>query len=180
MVGEIGALDQAARQMDLALELINEIADQTNLLALNASIEAARLGQEAPGGFSVVAGEISSLAERSAQTADEISRLVKQIEKVIQSGGVSSRTVESAFDRLKKDLAGYARFVDGLELSVREQAAAHGEVSDSLGKIRSVTGENSLAAEKVKQVVSELKREVVKLKALLADKLVDARVAVAP
>jgi methyl-accepting chemotaxis protein len=122
----------------------------------------------------VVAGEISSLAERSGQTAGEISRLVKQIQKVITSGGDSSRVVERAFERLKGDLAGYSRFVDGLELNVREQMAAHGEVSGSLGKIRSVTSENSLAAEKVKQVVGELKREVVKLKALLADKLVEA------
>ena len=174
MVEEIGAIDQAVRRMDASLELINEIADQTNLLALNAAIEASRLGTSGSGGFSVVAGEIRSLAERSAETAGEIGRLMKQMEKVIRVGGDSSKAVGRVFDHLEKELTGYNRFVDRLQLAVREQLAANGEVSDSLGKIRQVTGENSQAADRVKQAVGELKKEVVKLKALLRDKLIDA------
>ncbi len=174
MVEEIGAIDQAVRKLDASLELINEIADQTNLLALNAAIEASRLGTSETGGFSVVAGEIRSLAESSSQTAGEIGRLVKQMEKVIRVGGDSSKAVGRVFDHLGKELGGYSRFVDRLQLAVREQLAANGEVSDSLGKIRQVTAENSQAADRVKLAVAELKKEVVKLKALLLDKRIDA------
>ncbi len=174
MVEEIGAIDQAVRRLDSSLELINEIADQTNLLALNAAIEASRLGTSATGGFSVVAGEIRSLAESSAETAGEIGRLVKQMEKVIRVGGDSSKAVGRVFDHLGKELGNYSRFVDRLQLAVREQLAANGEVSDSLGKIRQVTAENSQAADRVKLAVGELKKEVVKLKALLLDKRIDA------
>jgi uncharacterized protein Yka (UPF0111/DUF47 family) len=174
MIGEIGAIDQAVRRLDSSLELINEIADQTNLLALNAAIEASRLGTAATGGFSVVAGEIRSLAESSAETAGEIGRLVKQMEKVIRVGGDSSKAVGRVFEHLGKELEGYSRFVDRLQLAVREQLAANGEVSDSLGKIRQVTGDNSQAADRVKLAVGELKKEVVKLKALLQDKRIDA------
>jgi len=174
MIDEIGAIDQAVRRLDASLELINEIADQTNLLALNAAIEASRLGNSASGGFSVVAGEIRSLAESSAETAGEIGRLVRQMEKVIRVGGDSSKAVGRVFDHLGKELEGYSRFVDRLQLAVREQLAANGEVSDSLGKIRQVTGENSQAADRVKLAVGELKKEVVKLKALLQDKRIDA------
>jgi len=96
------------------------------------------------------------------------------MEKVIRVGGDSSKAVGRVFDHLGKELEGYSRFVDRLQLAVREQLAANGEVSDSLGKIRQVTGENSQAADRVKLAVGELKKEVVKLKALLQDKRIDA------
>jgi methyl-accepting chemotaxis protein len=122
----------------------------------------------------VVAGEIRSLAEHSAETAGEIGRLVKQMEKITTAGGESSKAVGRVFAGLDQQLGGYSRFIDALQVAVREQLASIREVSDSLGKIRQVTSDNSLAADRVKQVVGELKREVVKLKGLLQDKLVES------
>lgn len=61
-----------------ALKIINEVSAQTNLLALNASIEAARAG-EAGKGFSVVATEISKLAERSKESVANISVVLEKM-----------------------------------------------------------------------------------------------------
>jgi hypothetical protein len=174
LVDEIGATIEAARQATEALQLINEIADHTNLLALNASIEASRVG-EPSAGFSVVAAEIRSLGESAADTASEISRLVNQSSKAIHASGTASREAAGVFDQVWSDLNGFDGFVNELKMAVAEQMGAGNEVSASLEKIRDVTAENSLAAERVKQVVGELKNEVVKLRALLEDKLVEAR-----
>jgi ABC-type transporter Mla subunit MlaD len=172
MITEIADIHEVAEQMDASLDLINEIADQTNLLALNAAIEASRVGDESTG-FSVVAGEIRTLAERSAETSGEIGRLVKQMEKVIVIGGESSNEAGEIFDRINKDLSQYADFVRSLNMAVQEQLAANRSVSDSLDKIHDVTLDNSKAADRVRDVIGELKKEVSKLKALVDGKLVE-------
>lgn len=69
-----------AAQIQSLTENILQIASQTNLLSLNASIEAARAG-EAGKEFSVVAAQISELAESSrtiAKNIQEISTLVTE------------------------------------------------------------------------------------------------------
>jgi methyl-accepting chemotaxis protein len=172
MITEIANIHEVAEQMDAALDLINEIADQTNLLALNAAIEASRVGDESTG-FSVVAGEIRTLAERSAETSGEIGRLVKKMEKVIVVGGESSNQAGKIFERINRDLGTYNEFVRGLNMAVQEQLAANRAVSDSLDKIHEVTLENSKAADRVREVIGELKKEVSKLKDLVDGKLVE-------
>lgn len=76
------------------LELINNVAKNTRILGFNAGIEAARAGEYGKG-FSVVAKEITKLAEQSADSVNEIRNLLEQLkDKVKQVATYVNSTVE--------------------------------------------------------------------------------------
>ncbi len=74
----ISELDDESKQITLIVDSIKAIADQTNLLALNAAIEAARAGDHGRG-FSIVADEVRTLAQRTQQSTGEINDMVTKI-----------------------------------------------------------------------------------------------------
>jgi hypothetical protein len=168
VIEEVLGIHEVVEKMASALVRINDIADRTNLLALNAAIEASRAG-EAEGGFSVVADEIRTLAEKSSEAAGEVSRWVRQVEGVIFSGGESSREAGKIFDTIQRDLETYAAFIRELSASVRDQLAANRELTSSMFAIGSVVGSNADAAAMVTRIIGDLKTEMIKLEALVGE-----------
>jgi methyl-accepting chemotaxis protein len=75
-------LDLSARtqQIGSIIATVNDLSEQSNMLALNASIEAARAGEQGKA-FSVVAGEVRTLAEQSRQATEQVKRILGEIQR---------------------------------------------------------------------------------------------------
>ena len=73
------------------LEMINAVAKNTRVLGFNAGIEAARSGEYGRG-FSVVAREITKLADQSANSANEIKQLLDELN---DKGGYVANIVQN-------------------------------------------------------------------------------------
>lgn len=102
------------------VKVIQEFSDQTQLLALNASIEAARAGDFGRG-FSVVAKEISSLAQNTVNSAREITSVVNKVQSRV------SRATSAA-----NDTAGIVR--DSVSLA-KESGQALDEIIDAVEQV---------------------------------------------
>lgn len=75
---QINALHTSVESIQTAINMIQSIAEETDLLSLNANIEAARAG-ESGRGFSVVATQISKLADQSNSTAENVADIIANI-----------------------------------------------------------------------------------------------------
>ena len=95
-VSKISEFEQSTMAINEAVKIIKDIADQVNLLSLNASIEAARAGEHGKG-FSVVAQEISKLADSTQENADHISDLIQNSLSGIKEGINSTNNTLIAF-----------------------------------------------------------------------------------
>ncbi|HEY0591726.1 MAG TPA: methyl-accepting chemotaxis protein, partial [Thermoanaerobaculia bacterium] len=80
----VARLGERSAEIGKILNVIDDIAEQTNLLALNAAILAAQAGEHGKG-FSVVAGQIRNLSERTGRSTREIAGLIHSVQDEVQN-----------------------------------------------------------------------------------------------
>ncbi|OOB77589.1 MAG: hypothetical protein BEN19_01680 [Epulopiscium sp. Nuni2H_MBin003] len=99
MLKAIDKISADSKDIMEIIKTINDIAFQTNILALNAAIEAARAGEKGKG-FSVVAEEVRSLAQKSAQAAQDTAKLIENTVNNIHESEELAKDTNQAFGKV--------------------------------------------------------------------------------
>ncbi len=135
----IELIDKSSTEIGAIVRIIGEISNQTNLLAFNAAIEAARAGEHGVG-FSVVAGEVRMLAEKSSQAARDITQLIEQTIARVSSGTQVTTRAKDAFEDVVRGVGLTDGSMSEIAAAMQSQEATAREVSgliDSLAAVRS-------------------------------------------
>ena len=160
------SLESSSGKIERIIGTIDEIAFQTNLLALNAGIEAARAG-ESGRGFAVVALEVRDLAQRSAEAAQEIKRLIgESAGNVGQSVELVDRT-GSAMGEMVVGVSNIRDIVVKIAEAAEEQAASLGQIATNVDRLNEVTQQNTAMAQSATMITSELDGETAHMNDIL-------------
>ena len=154
-------LQERTRRIDKIVDAIVMVTVQTKMLAVNGNVEAARAGEYGRG-FSVVAGDIRSLANESSENADKIKDLVKnvqtQITKVAGDIELAGSRGRAEVERAKVSTANLERIdkdSDVVVSDIRDISTRVGEVAAGLEQAGKASQQIAAAAEETARASTE-------------------------
>lgn len=177
---QIIRLSEQTGQIETVTRAVSDIANQTNLLALNAAVEAARAGENGKG-FAVVAQEIRQLAVQSKKSAEHITTLVGDIQKLtnttVMVAETGTQTVVDANKRVEKAGQGFVGLSDAVQrisentkqisLTAKQQAAAISQVVEAMNVIDTGAKETAAGISQTKVGINTLNEATQRLKAMV-------------
>lgn len=158
MSKSMGELKKSSADIAKIIKIIDEIAFQTNMLALNAAVEAARAG-EAGQGFAVVAEEVRSLAQKSAQAAKDTTEIIDRNIDLSEEGALLSLEVNNALDDIMGKTNEMNTLMQEIEAASEEQARGTEQVSQAIGQMEKVVQSNAATSEESAASAEELKAQ---------------------
>jgi methyl-accepting chemotaxis protein WspA len=184
ITSKLSVVSEKANNISAVVTTINKISDRTNLLSLNAAIEAEKAGEYGKG-FSVVAREISRLADQTAIATKDIESMVKEMQGSVSSGvmemdkfgeevrqGVSKvssigsqlnlitdrvRSIKPRFESVEDGMESQTHGAEQISEAMNQLAQASDQTRESLAEFKRVT-------EQLNDAVGVLRGEVSKFK----------------
>lgn len=152
-------IQESASQIAQIINVIDDIAFQTNLLALNAGVEAARAG-DAGRGFAVVASEVRGLAQRTADSANEIKSLIEGSTRQVEGGVSLVNETGQALEKMSSDVNRAAVLTSQVASSAEEQATGLSEINVGVSQLDQVTQQNAAMVEEATAATLSMKQDV--------------------
>lgn len=142
----IDEMNKSSEQIGGIISTIDDIANETNLLALNATIEAARAG-EAGKSFAVVAEQVKSLADASAQAAQNTSVLIENSIELIKEGTKMAEITATDLNEVMQDTKESVTRMVSIAESSQTKIVQIQEITEGVNQIAAVVETNSATAQ---------------------------------
>lgn len=170
-------LNLKSEDVEKVLTVITDVTKQTNLLSVNAAVLAAQAGEYGKG-FSVVADEIRTLANRTASSAKEITDIVESIQKgitevtnvtenskiIVENGNTFVIRTGEALNDVIESAQKSAEMADTIQRATEEQVRGIVQIKESMEMIMLIvehvtkaTHEHEVGSEHLVSVVEKVK-----------------------
>lgn len=166
LLDSMNEMSRTSKETVAVIKSIDEIAFQTNLLALNAAVEAARAGS-AGAGFSVVAGEVRTLALRATEAAKNTSALIETTVAKIEEGNETVADTFEAFREASAQSTKIGQLVAEIHDASRQQASDIQQIREAATRMETVIQQNAAIAEETASASEELYAQAESMKGIV-------------
>jgi methyl-accepting chemotaxis protein len=151
-------IEKGSGEIAKIIGIIDDIAFQTNLLALNAGVEAARVGEHGRG-FAVVANEVRSLAQSSAEAAEQIKGLIKNSVSQVSNGVRMVNDVGKALTAIMAQVSETSEVATRITESSAAQSQNLKQINSAITEMSETTQRNAAMVEESNAAAHSMEEE---------------------